>query len=248
MCVRNYYYYYYYYLLLWNFFTQALADVFSLEFEWEQVSSSLQDSSQYFGRFWMISARPLISMSSSHCTKSLVTVSWAPITIGITVTYMFHSFSIPNQGPGIYLSFRFRLMFSVVSRDSKVKYFASSPFIFADYYKVWSYSRDLVILLYFKFIVEFVRLILLDKCWVVHIPFVRMVNFTFLHHSQWVALSTLSCLILYSFCANLLHSLVSLSANCSFTGFWVTTSLLRFPGHFSVFLRMLESECSWFFL
>ena len=31
-------------------FTSVLADGFSLEFEWQQVSSSLQDSSQYSGR------------------------------------------------------------------------------------------------------------------------------------------------------------------------------------------------------
>ena len=31
-------------------FTSALADSFSLESEWQQVSSSLQDSSQYSGR------------------------------------------------------------------------------------------------------------------------------------------------------------------------------------------------------
>ena len=31
-------------------FTSALADGFSLETEWQQVSSSLQDSSQYSGR------------------------------------------------------------------------------------------------------------------------------------------------------------------------------------------------------
>ena len=34
-----------------EFFTAALADGLSLEFEWQQASSSLQDSSQYFGRF-----------------------------------------------------------------------------------------------------------------------------------------------------------------------------------------------------
>ena len=34
-----------------EFFTSALADGFSLESEWQQVSSSLQDSSQYSGRF-----------------------------------------------------------------------------------------------------------------------------------------------------------------------------------------------------
>ena len=33
-----------------EFFTLALANGFSLEFEWQQVSSSLQDSSQYSGR------------------------------------------------------------------------------------------------------------------------------------------------------------------------------------------------------
>ena len=32
-------------------FTSALADAISLEIEWQQVSSSLQDSSQYSGRF-----------------------------------------------------------------------------------------------------------------------------------------------------------------------------------------------------
>ena len=32
------------------FFTSVLADGFSLEFEWQQVSPSLQDSSQYYGR------------------------------------------------------------------------------------------------------------------------------------------------------------------------------------------------------
>ena len=31
-------------------FTSALADDLSQEFEWQQVSSSLQDSSQYYGR------------------------------------------------------------------------------------------------------------------------------------------------------------------------------------------------------
>ena len=33
--------------LFWEFFTQALADSFSLEFKWKQVSLSLQDSSLY---------------------------------------------------------------------------------------------------------------------------------------------------------------------------------------------------------
>ena len=35
-------------LLFWEFF---LADGFSLEFEWQQITSSLQDSFQYSGRY-----------------------------------------------------------------------------------------------------------------------------------------------------------------------------------------------------
>ena len=37
-------------LLFWEFFTPALVESLFLEFEWQQVSSSLQDSSQYSGR------------------------------------------------------------------------------------------------------------------------------------------------------------------------------------------------------
>ena len=43
------YYYNYYLLTLLEFFTSALADCLSLEFGWQQVPSSLQDSSQYSG-------------------------------------------------------------------------------------------------------------------------------------------------------------------------------------------------------
>ena len=40
----------------------------------------------------MVSTRPVISKSSSPCTNPLVTVPRAPITIGIIITFMFHSF------------------------------------------------------------------------------------------------------------------------------------------------------------
>ena len=55
---------------------------------------------------WMLSIRPLISKSFSPCTIPLVTV---PITIYITVTFMFHSFSVFLQDLGIYFSFQFLL-------------------------------------------------------------------------------------------------------------------------------------------
>ena len=87
-------------------------------------------------------------------------------------------------------------------------------------------------------------------------------NLNFLHISQWITLPTQSCLVLYSLCANLLHSLImwlvvsSLSLIIiiiiiviiysfrvlhiivswwSFTGVWVAASLLKFSEPFSVF-------------
>ena len=50
------------------------------------------------------------------------------------------------------------------------------------------------------------RVIFLDRCWVVHIPLLVWPNLNFLHISKWIILPTQSCLVLYS-CANLLHSL-----------------------------------------
>ena len=56
---------------------------------------------------WTVSTRPDISKSSSPCTNPLATVPKVPITIGIIVTFMFHSFfSNPLQSGGTYPSFR----------------------------------------------------------------------------------------------------------------------------------------------
>ena len=43
--------------------------------------------------------------------------------------------------------------------------------------------------------------------WCIYHLFVSS-NLNFLHISQWITLPTQSCLVLYSFCANLLHSLI----------------------------------------
>ena len=53
------------------------------------------------------------------------------------------------------------------------------------------------------------------RCWVVHMPFVFIVKFKLLSHPM-DHLPTQSCLVLYSFCANLLHSLIM----------WLIVSLL----------------------
>ena len=53
---------------------------------------------------WIVSTHLLISKSSRPCTNSLVTVLRALITIGITVTFMFHSF-FSSLARSRYLSF-----------------------------------------------------------------------------------------------------------------------------------------------
>ena len=60
---------------------------------------------------WMVSTRPLIPKSSSSCTNPFETVPSAPITIGITVIFMFHSFFC-SLARFRYLSL-FRLSFSL---------------------------------------------------------------------------------------------------------------------------------------
>ena len=59
----------------------------------------------------MVSSCPLIFKSSRPCTNSLVTVSSAPFTIDITVTFMFHSFFFSSLARSRYLSI-FSLSFS----------------------------------------------------------------------------------------------------------------------------------------
>ena len=80
---------------------------------------------------WMASARPLISKSSSPCINLWVIVRRVPITIGITVSFMFHSFFNSSNKVQVFIllftSFQF---YSVVSQDSKVHNSVSSLFFF----------------------------------------------------------------------------------------------------------------------
>ena len=122
-------------------FTSANDKGFSVEFEWQRVSSSSLDSSQYSGLLnnavvWMISTRPPTSKSSSPLSNTLLTVPNAPITIGIIVTCMFLIF-FNSLAKARYLSF-FSHSFSFILWSSgtakstilQILFF----FFFVDYY------------------------------------------------------------------------------------------------------------------
>ena len=84
-------------LLLFKLFTSANADGLSQKIEWQQVSSRLQEP---FSVFWPIFAMLLFGWSLLDL-KFLKFYSFyqhpeivpsAPLTVGITVTFLFHSF------------------------------------------------------------------------------------------------------------------------------------------------------------
>ena len=109
---------------------------------------------------WMVSTRPVISKYSSPCTNSLVTLPRAPITIGIIVTFMFHSF-FNSLAKLRYLSlFSHSFIFTLWSAGTAKSTILHVLFFVVEYYKIWSSGQDLVIRLYLKIPEEFVRLIL----------------------------------------------------------------------------------------
>ena len=140
-----------------EFFTSVLADDFSLEFEWLQVSSGLQESSQQCCRFDSLYPPPN-SKSSRPFNNPLVIVPNAPITIGIIVTFMFHSL-FNSLARSRYLSFfslsfRFILWSAGTAKSTILKIL-----FFVDHYEIWSSGRDQVIRLYIKVPLEFMRVI-----------------------------------------------------------------------------------------
>ena len=96
---------------LLEFFTSVLADGFSLEFEWEHISSRLQDSSQYSGR-----SHQCCHLDSFYPSAN-VRVPKAQITIDTIVTFMFHSFLNSSKVEILILLFTFFQFHSVVYRD-----------------------------------------------------------------------------------------------------------------------------------
>ena len=122
---------------------------------------------------------------------------------------MFHSFSVFKQDLCTYLSFCSLsvLLGRLPGRQSPL--FSRFAFFFLCWLSlrlvVWPGLGDPFVS---QIPEKFVRLIFRDIFLVVHIPFVNMVKFQFLAQFPVDHLSIQLCLVLYSLCGNLLHSLI----------------------------------------
>ena len=82
-----------YYYILYEFSTSASADGLLLESERQQVSSGIQDSSQYSSQSQQCcSLDSLASFSDIQFQQSFYRNLCGPVTVGITITFMYHSF------------------------------------------------------------------------------------------------------------------------------------------------------------
>ena len=157
---------------------------------------------------WIVSTRPT-SKSSRPFNNPLVIVPNAPITIGTIVTFMFRSFFLFSSKVEVpILVFTFFQFYSVVSRDSKVNNFANSLFFFFVIIRSgllaeirWSVCMSKS---HRSLCVSFSRAG--AGLYIYHL--LLWSNLNFLHISQWITLPTQLCLVLHSFWANVLHSLI----------------------------------------
>ena len=149
---------------------------------------------------WMVSTRPLIL---SSCTNLLVTVPHATITIGITVIFMFHSlFSSLARYRYFSLSFSFILWLAGIEKSTsrQVLFFFTtimSGRLAEIRWSVCISKSQRVLCISFSII---------DSGLYIYHLFV-LSNLNILHNSKWIT-SIQSCLVLYTHCASLLHSLI----------------------------------------
>ena len=128
----------------------------------------------------MVSTRLPTSKFSCPFNNPLVTVPNVPITIGIIVTCMFNRF-FNSLARSRYLSF-FSHFFSLIlwSAETEKSTNLQVPFFFVVRSGLLVEIRGSVCMS--KSHRSFMCVILLDRCWVVHIPFVNMVKSKFLSH------------------------------------------------------------------
>ena len=157
---------------------------------------------------WIVSTCPPTSKSSRPFNNPLVIVPNAPITIGTIVTFMFHSF-FNSLARSRYLSF-FSLSFSFIlwsagTEKSTILQILSFLLIIMKSGLQAGIRWSGCMLKSHRSLCESFSRTGAELC-IYHL-FVWS-NWNFRHISQWITLPTQSCLALYSFWANLLHSLI----------------------------------------
>ena len=162
---------------------------------------------------WMVSTRPPTSKSSSPFSNPLVTVlnatnyNWYNCHLHVPQFFQFSS-----KVEVLILHFTFFQFYSVVSRDSKVDYFASSLFCLLLLLLIIIKSGLLAGIRWSVCMLKSHKSLCVAFSWtgarlcIYHL--LIWSNSNFLHISQWITLPTQPCLALYSLCANLLHSLI----------------------------------------
>ena len=113
-----------------------------------RVTTSLLKSPGIFSIFWPILIMlllgwfPLVFLFLSP-PFPLVKLSSAPITIGITVTFMFYSFSVLWQGISTYVSVRLlSILLSGLLGQQSPQFGGLSFFFFFNYHKGWSSGQN----------------------------------------------------------------------------------------------------------
>ena len=181
---------------------------------------------------WMVSTRPATSMSSNPFSYSSkrTNYNWYNCHQHVPLFFQFlarsrylsffsHSFSFILWSAGtakstiLHILFFFLLLLLIIIRSGLLTEIRGSICM-------WKYHRSLCVL--------FSR----TGAGLCIYHLLVWSNLNFLHISQWITLPTQSCLVLYSFCANLLHSLIiwlmvsSLSLHCLHLIFYCILSIL----------------------
>ena len=200
---------------LLEFFRSALADGFTLMVFYSkspQVSRTrLRILAVHSNAVvWIVSTRPPISKSSRPFNNPLLIVPNTPITIGTIVIFLFHSF-FNSLARSRYLFF-FSLSFRIIQWSAGT---AKSTILQIYFFFFFFLIKSSGLLAGIKWSVCMLKsnrslCVLFSRTCAglcIYHLFVWS-NSNFLHISQWTTLPTQSCLALYSFCANLLHSLI----------------------------------------
>ena len=158
---------------------------------------------------WIDSTRLPTSKSSRSSNNHLVNVPRAPITIGAIVTFMFHNF-FHSLARSRYLSF-FSHSFRFILWSAGTAKVDNLQILF--FFLLIIIRSDLLVEIWWSVCMSKSHRSLCVSfsrtgagLWIYHL--LGCSNLNFLHISHWITLPNQSCLVLYSFYVNLLHSLI----------------------------------------